>query len=332
MQQWRCHAMATPHDVFHTGCMSFPDDLLRRGAEDAVRLIALDIVARARSAAPCILAPADDEGLHDFRVAIRRLRSTLSSWKGLLHGVAHKRDRQRLAGFQKRTGASRDAEVALEWLADQVEALAPKHRSGCKRVEARLRSTLQTRSGAANREVCNEFTEWADDFVSRMTRETSARGAGPPYAQVLAERVDRLVHGLEACVDGLGGDRKQGPHRLRIACKRLRYLIAPVKAANELAASVVRRCKQLQHVLGALNDANVLDELLQGCLDSEGETRGSGCGVIALSRLNAARADAAYRLFRIDWLENRGLRLLLDEAAALAHQLRKREDPRAKRR
>ncbi len=302
--------------------MPLPDNLLRRGADDAVRLIALDVVARARSAAPRTLAPADDEGLHDFRVAIRRLRSTLSAWKGLLRGVADKRDRRRLAGFQKRTGASRDAEVALEWLAAQVDALAPKHRSGCERVEAGLRSTVQAQSGDENRAVCNEFAEWADGFVSRMTREAPGRDAGPPYAQALAERVDRLVHRLEARVDGLGGDREQGPHRLRIDCKRLRYLIAPVKAENDVAASVVRRCRKLQNVLGVLNDANVLDDLLRGSLDIDSETCKSEPGVLALRRLNAARADASFRSFRVDWLENRGLRTLLDEAAALARQLR----------
>ena len=44
-------------------------------------------------------------------------------------------------------------------------------------------------------------------------------------------------------------------------------------------------------------------------------------GVRELCRLNAVRAEASYRLFRIDWLEGGGMRTLLDEAAALARQL-----------
>ena len=297
-----------------------PADLLQRDAEEAVRLIARDLVSQARTAAPRTLDPDDAEGLHDFRVSIRRLRSTLSAWKGLLRGVVEKRDRRMLAGFQKRTGSSRDAEVALEWLANQVEALEPEHRTGCEWVVARLRSAAEVPSDDANRAVCSEFAEWADGFQLRVAGRAPAGSAGPLYAEALADRLDRIAHRLAARVDGVGDDRKQGPHRVRIACKRLRYLVEPVRAESEVAASLVDRCKRLQDVLGTLNDANVLDDLLKVYLD--GESSASESGVLELRRLNAARAEISYRSFRLEWLEAGGLRTLLDEAAALARQLR----------
>ena len=304
----------------YTEWMPPPADLLQRDAEEAVRLIARDLVSQARTAAPRTLDPDDAEGLHDFRVSIRRLRSTLSAWKGLLRGVVEKRDRRMLAGFQKRTGSSRDAEVALEWLANQVEALEPEHRTGCEWVVARLRSAAEVPSDDANRAVCSEFAEWADGFQLRVAGRAPAGSAGPLYAEALADRLDRIAHRLAARVDGVGADRKQGPHRVRIACKRLRYLVEPVRAESEVAASLVDRCKRLQDVLGTLNDANVLDDLLKVYLD--GESSASESGVLELRRLNAARAEISYRSFRLEWLEAGGLRTLLDEAAALARQLR----------
>ena len=300
--------------------MSLPADLLQRDARDAVRLVALDLVSQARTAAPRTLDPEDAEGLHDFRVSIRRLRSTLSAWKGLLRGVVTKRDRRTLAGFQKRTGSSRDAEVALVWLEGQVDELKPEHRTGYEWVEARLRSAADPPSDDANRAVCTEFTEWADGFVSRMVHGAPERSAGSPYAEALADRLDRIAHRLATRVDGIGDDRGQGPHKVRIACKRLRYLVEPVRAESEVAVSLVDRCKRLQDVLGTLNDANVLDDLLKGYLD--GESSASESGVLELRRLNAARAEISYRSFRFEWLEAGGLRTLLDEAAALARQLR----------
>ena len=317
--------------------------------------IALEFVSQARAAAPRCGDPEDGEGLHDFRVAIRRLRSTLSAWKGLLRGVVRKRDLKTLAGFQKRTGASRDAEVALEWLEEQVDELAPEHRPGCEWVEARLRSAgspsdlaerhtqgapapspaseedaprsgdhsrgaSHTPSGDAHRAVCAEFIEWAGGFEARLADRMAAGEAGPPYAQALAERVDWIADRLNSCVDGLGDDRKRGPHRVRIAGKRLRYLVEPARAESDVAVSVVERCKQLQNVLGTLNDANVLDDLLKVYVEAVSTT--SEPGVPALCRLNAARADASYRSFRVDWLDGAGMRTLLDEAAALARQLR----------
>ena len=291
-----------------------------RDAEEAVRLIALDFVAQAREAAPRCFVPEDAQGLHDFRVSIRRLRSTLSAWKGLLRGVVKKRDRRTLAGFQKRTGASRDAEVALEWLEEQVDELDAEHRPGYEWVEARFRSAAAAPAGDAHQAVCAEFVEWADGFESRLEDPVPAGGVGLPYPQALAERLEWIAHRLELCVDALGDDRKRGPHKVRIAGKRLRYLVEPVRAESEVAVSLVERCKRLQDVLGTLNDANVLADLLRGCL--EGVSTTSEPGVLVLGRLNAARAEASYRSFRVDWPEGAGMQTLLDEAAALCRQLR----------
>ncbi len=300
--------------------MPLPGDLLRRDAEEAVRLIALDFVSQAREAAPRCVDPEDAEGLHDFRVSIRRLRSTLSAWKGLLRGLVTKRDRRTLAGFQKRTGSSRDAEVALEWLAGQVEALEPEHRPGYDWVEAGLLSETASPSGDANQAVCAEFVEWADGSESRLSERVRAEGVGRPFAEVLAGRLAWVTDRLEVLVDGIGDDRVRGPHKVRISCKRLRYLVEPVRAESEVGVSLVERCKRLQDVLGTLNDANVLDDLLNGYIDGVSTTVESG--VLALCRLNAARAEASYRSFRVDWLEGAGMRELLDEAVALARQLR----------
>ena len=317
--------------------MPLPDDLLRRDAGDALRQVVLGLVSQAREAAPRCVDPEDAEGLHDFRVSIRRLRSTLSAWKGLLRGVVEKRDRRTLAGFQKRTGASRDAEVALEWLEGQVVELEPEHRPGCEWVAAQLRFVADVPPGDANRAVCSEFTAWAGGFESRLADREPGRSAGPLYAEALSDRLDRIAHRLAARVDGMGYDRRQGPHKVRIACKRLRYLVEPVRAESEVAASLVDRCKRLQDVLGALNDANVLDDLLKGYIAGlasgqfgrpvDTAFRGvvspvSESGVLELCRRNAARAEISYGSFRADWLDGGGLRTLLQEAAALARQLR----------
>ena len=238
----------------------------------------------------------------------------------MLRGVVKKRDRRTLGGFQKRTGSSRDAEVALEWCGAQVEELEPEHRPGCEWVEARLRSAAAAPSGDANQAVCAEFAEWADGFESRLAEPVRTEGVGSPFAEALAGRLDSIAHRLELLVDRLGDDRERGPHKVRIACKRLRYLVEPARAESEVAVSLVERCKSLQDVLGTLNDANVLDDLLGGYLKGVSTTNESG--VLALCRLNGARAEASYRSFRVDWLERGGLRTLLDEAAALARQLR----------
>ena len=62
--------------------MSLPDDLLDRPAPDAVRHVALDFLRQAAEARERLGDPSDAEALHDFRVAIRRLRSTVRAHAG----------------------------------------------------------------------------------------------------------------------------------------------------------------------------------------------------------------------------------------------------------
>jgi CHAD domain-containing protein len=57
--------------------MLFPENLLELPAEEAARLIALAQVEELRDARDRLAIPGDPEALHDFRVALRRLRTTL---------------------------------------------------------------------------------------------------------------------------------------------------------------------------------------------------------------------------------------------------------------
>ena len=51
-------------------------------------------------------------------------------------------------------------------------------------------------------------------------------------------------------------------HRLRIAAKRLRYLLEPLREALPDAQRMLQEIKALQEHLGAVNDAVVLEQLL----------------------------------------------------------------------
>ena len=63
---------------------SLPADLLDRPAEEAVRRIALRELDRAERAREALVRGDDPEALHDFRVAIRRLRSHLRAYRDVL--------------------------------------------------------------------------------------------------------------------------------------------------------------------------------------------------------------------------------------------------------
>src|SRR5688500_13807608 len=110
--------------------MGLPADLLRRTPREASRRIALGLLDQARSAAERLEEESDSEALHDFRVALRRLRSALRSWRDELDGSIGKKHRQALREIQVATSPGRDAEVGLEWLAKQRETLDSNHLPG----------------------------------------------------------------------------------------------------------------------------------------------------------------------------------------------------------
>ena len=117
---------------------TLPDDLLDRSDEEAARRLALKAVAAARAAERRLDDRSDPEALHDFRVAVRRLRSLLRAYKPQLESAVRQKDRRRLRDIQRATGGGREAEVALEWLTKQQRDLAPEHLAGLNWLSAKL--------------------------------------------------------------------------------------------------------------------------------------------------------------------------------------------------
>src|SRR5207302_2039581 len=85
-----------------------------------------------RAAVPRVVSDADDEAIHDLRVAIRRLR-TLLKMARTLYGRWHADVvRRAFAEVQRATGALRDEEVLEETLAGAGESMlaAPANTRG----------------------------------------------------------------------------------------------------------------------------------------------------------------------------------------------------------
>ena len=98
--------------------------LLREPVDRGGRLVALSLLADAQVAAHKLtIASAkfregdasSEDVLHDFRVAIRRLRSWIGVFKPWLGGAASRKQRRRLSKIADATSANRDSTVHLEW-------------------------------------------------------------------------------------------------------------------------------------------------------------------------------------------------------------------------
>ncbi|HEY6223950.1 MAG TPA: CHAD domain-containing protein, partial [Gemmatimonadales bacterium] len=105
-------------------------DLLGRPAAQSVRLIAQGYLETATRALARLDDPADAKALHDFRVALRRLRTTLRAYRPLFEDSLGKKPAKQLGDIAESTNRVSEAEAALEWLRPLTTGLTPGERIG----------------------------------------------------------------------------------------------------------------------------------------------------------------------------------------------------------
>lgn len=300
--------------------MELPTDILARDPEEAARRIALGLLHDARLAARRLDDPDDGTALHDFRVAVRRLRSTLRAWRGELRGSIGRRHRRALRTLQVATAAGRDAEVALEWLASIQDDLDPSHRGDVDWLRARLESRHRDALRAAGEGVRDAFKQARGEIEPRLRRWTRTIDEADDaphvtFSVALADRTRLHAEELRRLLEGAGASREQAAlHASRIAAKRLRYLLEPVRSGRPPVVEVVRRLKRLQDILGDVNDSHVLLDELRGLEDREKAHR---TGVHALERRLRARVDELHDVLAREW-SGRGIAELAAAARRLA--------------
>src|SRR4249920_2892756 len=99
-----------------------------RPAEEGARLVALRQLDEVRAALARAGDPEDEEAVHDVRVALRRLRSSLAAYRPLLDEHAARRGLERAGKLAGQMGDARNGEVRLAWLAGQLESAKPARR------------------------------------------------------------------------------------------------------------------------------------------------------------------------------------------------------------
>ena len=321
-------------------------------AEEGARVVALGLLSEASKAAERLAAGADAEVLHDFRVALRRVRSTLRAFRPWLEDSVQPRHEKRLRKIARSTNEARDAEVQLAWLRTKRQALASeRQRVGLDLLVERFEA--RTRGGPDPARVADRYLRVAEKLQGRLRtyeRKVEAGGiAGTSFGGVLASLVGDQVQALCETMSAIRGPSDQeGVHRARIDGKRLRYLIEPLRGHRHADASEsVLHLKRLQDVLGDLHDAHVLaGELREALVDgaaararqihaalfSEGASgvavrdrlRASrGAGLLALARLVRERRDALHADLEREWRAG-GMDTLAAEVRAVAASLEAR--------
>jgi CHAD domain-containing protein/CYTH domain-containing protein len=332
--------------------MRLEDRMVDLSPEEGARVLVLGLLAEAGEASEALAAGRGDEPLHDFRVAVRRLRSAIRAFRPWIADSVRPRREKRLRKIARSTNEARDAEVQLAWLATKRDELQAPRRAGFDAVVGRFEARTHSTPDAAR------VTEQFGRLSARLRRKLGtyeravAPGAeaGSTFGALLASLVDDQVDALIARMDAIQGPGDQeGVHRARIEGKRLRYLLEPLKGyPNADAREVTGHLKRLQDLLGDLHDAHVLAGELRDALADAAAGRahllheavlahGSGRdadraplrasprpGILALVRLVRERRNALYAALEGEWRSDGGVATLAGEAHAVAEALEAR--------
>jgi CHAD domain-containing protein len=321
-----------------------PPDLRARPAGSAAALIGLTLLDAARAALGRLADPDDTEALHDFRVALRRLRSTLRGFRAELGDAVPKKLQRRLRDLARTTGAGRDAEVQLAWIRDHAGALGRGSRGGLSWLRARLLDRRDRAYAAIGEDVAPQFRRLERRIRRALNRARTDRSPSPvsfgaAAARLLREQAAELEQQLGAASST--GD-EAAIHGARIAVKRVRYLLESLGDVAD-APPLAARCKKLQDLLGELHDAHVLvEELGDAVADAAAERArrlhaltvrtgpaGAGralrpvpgsAGPLALARLASETETRLFARLVGEWLDAQ-LAVLVRALAALAETL-----------
>jgi CHAD domain-containing protein len=248
--------------------MHLDDTVIDRSVEEGARQVALALLHQATGAAGRLTKREDDEALHDFRVGVRRLRTALRSFTPWLEG-ALRRNERKLRKIAKASNAARDAEVHLAFLASQEGAGSERRRLGLRYLQDRLEK--RRGEGFDLDRVLARFERVAGKLAERLPRyEVRLDDAAPsvPFAAGLASVVREELASVRTRAAGIGGPGdEERVHKTRIAVKRLRYVLEPLRGnAHADTRSAVRELKRLQDVLGDLHDTHTLAQELRAAL------------------------------------------------------------------
>ena len=205
--------------------------------------------------------------LHDFRVAVRRARSLLGQTRKVFPLKATQRFRKDLAQLGRSTGSARDLDAFLLVQDAYRQRLPVDSRSALQPFSAFLqqerrehyRTLVKTFETKRYRAVIREW----EAFVNQPEDDNSHT---PAVKEFVLERVVEKCRSLASTEpNSLQHAGSEQLHRLRIECKKLRYLLDFfITALSELPVrDVLKQLKRVQRTLGRIQDISVQNVLIQ---------------------------------------------------------------------
>lgn len=229
-----------------------------RPLPEAFRALADGVLDHLLSNQPAALRGDEQEGIHQVRVAVRRMRSLLVLFERLLEPHAAEQFEDELRRLGQVLGEARDWDVFLS--ESLKEAAAENGDAGWTSPLRQLARQRQHAAHQAAKKAILEprFTRFVLAFRAwSLSREGTLRSAflDRPTKAVAGRLLSRLADKVEDRLADADCDDLESLHSLRKSAKKLRYGIEYLQAQyGGNSKRYYKRCNALQKRLGRIND------------------------------------------------------------------------------
>jgi CHAD domain-containing protein len=244
-------------------------------SDDASKVVLRNLLSVIRANEAGIRSDIDIEFLHDYRVAIRRTRSALSQIKDVFPEGITARYKQDFSYLGKFTNKLRDLDVYLISEDRYRDMLSPVMREDISPLfdylraqrEQALMDVLQVLDSGDYERILLDWEAYLNEPISEIS---TAVNSGLPIIDLARQRIykryRRVIKDGEYILDHPQDDLM---HRLRIECKKLRYLIEFFASLfpRKKVALLIKQLKTLQDNLGEFNDLSVQQTYLLNIAD-----------------------------------------------------------------
>jgi len=216
-----------------------------------------------------------EDPIHDTRVAIRRLRSTLRVFGKLFDESASGDLDNELTWYAALLGDVRDCQVQLRRFSDALDAMPDQLILGP--VRARIRNDLQAVELPARTQLSEAMDSERYAALMAVLRQWRTR---PPVDQdITTQALKRRARRAQRKADRrLSSALQSGDdallHRARKAAKRARYAGELCRPVSKRAKRTIKYYKHIQTLLGDHQDTVVATEALRRMAVSAGTTLG----------------------------------------------------------
>lgn len=232
----------------------------------AIKTAALHLIEEFELYRPGIIDDIDTEFLHNYRVALRRLRAITGQMKYELPGHNAETVLSSLKTISSYTGNLRDLDVLLLHRRYYIERVPRQLRRGLelffKYIEGeRQKSHERTAAYFASKEYTDTVSTVKNIFTLRNDKLCNKNSG--PVRPAAAETIEKRFKKLRKKI-GQFSHNKEIIHSIRIDCKKVRYLLElfsqlfPGKGMKKM----IKELKQFQNRLGNLHDIFVQQEML----------------------------------------------------------------------